>query len=136
MSEAIAEAQDNEVAESTLITATAGSGDQKASATWNPGSSIDEAVELYGEEVVFSYFKAHGTRNLQNSIRSILAGGGDQDKVTEALADWKPGVTRRVSADPTAKFIKAFGNMDPEAQAQMLQRLQGVLTAAANGSAE
>lgn len=132
MSEVVEAAQDSE---ETLITARAGSGDTKASAQWNPGSNLDEAIELYGEEVVHNYFIAHGTRNLQNAIRSILSGGGDQAKVTETLADWKPGVTRRATADPIGKFVKVFGNMDEEAQAQMLQRLQEVLTAS-NGSTE
>ena len=132
----MAKAVDTPVDEAVLITAKAGSGDQKASAQWNPGASLDEAVEMYGEEIVFSYFKSHGTRNLQNSIRSILASGKTAEEVAKELADWKPGISRRVSADPVGKFIKAFGNMEPEAQASMLQRLQGVLAAANGQSAE
>jgi len=129
MAETAVEAVDTAAEESVLITAKAGSGDVTAEASWNPGATIEEALDLYGEEIVFGYFKAHGTRNLQNSIRSILAGGGDQAKVTETLKDWKPGVTRRATADPVGKFIKAFGNMDEAQQAEMLQRLQAQLKA-------
>ena len=113
--------------ESVHITAKAASGGVQGVASWNPGATLDEAIELHGEEVIFSYFKAHGTRNLQNSIRSIISGGGDQEKVSKELADWKPGVSRRATADPVGKFVKIFGNMDEEQQALMLQRLQAVL---------
>lgn len=101
--------------------------------SWKPGTNLEEAVELYGADLVFDFFVKQGTRNLQNSIRGHLTGGGDVDGLAEALSDWRPDTTRRRQADPFAKIVKAVESMDEAEQLAYIQKLQDRLASVIGG---
>jgi hypothetical protein len=109
-----------------LIKAT--SGGVEAEAEWDSGSSLDEAVERFGKEVVWEYFLRQGDRNCSNRIRSILQNEGDQDTVTEAFEKepFIPGVSRRaVGKSGTAKIKNVIANLDEAGVATLLEQLKG-----------
>lgn len=102
----------------------AGSGGREAAATWNPGKDLKEAVEIYGEEVVYSGFVDTGTRKLQNAIRTYLRDeSADPENCGDALSDWRPDVSRRRTADPVAKAAKILASLTEDQIAALRERV-------------
>lgn len=90
-------------------------------AEYDFGGNTEEAVKLFGEEVVFSTFKAQAVVKLQSIMRSAAKAGKD---VAEVVAAWKPGVARVRGKTAVEKAISAFDKMSPEQQAQFIADLQ------------
>lgn len=78
------------------ITARYGQGDDAAEATveFDTGANLTEAVELFGDEVVFNRFRAGLIIDVQANIRRMLAldNPKSSDEIQEAISDWMPGV--------------------------------------------
>ena len=94
------------------------------------GSTLDEAVEKFGGDVVFSRFRAAATVDLQGVMRRHMQDQlGKDDKVTQAektddeineiVAGWKPGLAKPKKS-PGDKLKDLLANMDPEARAALL----------------
>jgi hypothetical protein len=94
---------------------------QELTAEYDFGSNTQEAVELFGEEVVFSTFKAQAVVKLQSVMRSAAKAGKDVQEVVNA---WKPGVARVRGKSPVEKALSAFGKMSPEEQQAFIASLQ------------
>jgi|SRR6185437_1233575 len=86
--------------------------------------TLDEAVEAYGEDVVFANFKANCVVGLQGNIRSRVE--GKEPKTGKALqdtfADWKPG-TRASGIGRVEKLKERIKKMSPEDKARLLEEL-------------
>ena len=59
------------------------------------GKDLDEAVELFGADVVFSKFVAQVSTDLGNSLRRILNEEKGEAECVEFMAKWKPGVVTK-----------------------------------------
>lgn len=72
------------------------------------GDTLPEAVQLFGEDVVFNLFHRQATIACQSRVRGILDKGGSKDAAVEAGLNFKPGViTRtRVAKDPVAELAR------------------------------
>ena len=90
------------------------------------GDNLQEAVELFGDDVVFSRFKAAAVVDLQALIRRHL--GGEKPKTAEEIqalvSEWKPGVSKRVRKSTTEKAQDLIGQMSAEEKAALLASLQ------------
>lgn len=100
------------------------------------GDNLNEAVELFGEDVIFAKFKQAAIVDFQSILRRhMFTVDGEGDSVTltaidsedvaliEAVADWKPGVSTRVTKSPKEKAMAALKGMSPEEIEQMLAEL-------------
>lgn len=95
-----------------------------ASVEYQVPETVEEMVEEWGHDVVHSKVLAEIRRNVQSVVRAALVTG--KDPQTE-IDNWKPGVTRRVSAKkPASKedFVKFFASLSPEEQAEYLEELK------------
>ncbi len=108
--------------------------DKSATVEFNFGESLEEAVELFGAEVVFSSFKKAQVVSLQSAMRKKLEAGVEADLVSEALFSpaegvaWKPGVARvRAGKSVQAKAIEEFGAMSEADQNAFIMNLKARL---------
>ena len=123
------EEDENDTVESQFgsveVTATIKKTGQTGACIYYFGEDLDEAVELFGSDVVMAFFVAQAKVALQARIRSCLKRGQNP----EMLADtWKPGVLApRLPTDPKAAAIAAFTMMSEEERKQALLEIQASL---------
>lgn len=96
-----------------------------ASVEYDFGDNLDEAVTLFGAEVVFSRFKAASIVDLQALIRRHLEGETPKTQAEiQALAtEWKPGVASRKRKSTKEKAEELFANLSPAEKQQLLEQL-------------
>jgi len=96
--------------------------DKEATINYNFGGNCDEAVKLFGAEVVYSGFVQNSVVTLQGAMRGRMTKGGD---VAALSAVWKPGVKlQAVAVDPREAAIAAFGSMSKENKAKFISDLK------------
>jgi hypothetical protein len=93
------------------------------------GSNLEEAVELFGEKVVFTTFHQQAVVKLQDVIRRAAASFVDneivwasEDAVQEAASAWKPSVGR-VKKTKEDKALELIQSLSPEAREIILASL-------------
>ena len=88
------------------------------------GTTMDDLIELYTENVVYKSAIAAIKISAQSNIRRLIAVGKTAEEVVEEMKDWKPGVTeRRGAIDPVASLLSKWGSMSEEEKADVLTRL-------------
>jgi len=107
------------------------------------GADITEAIELYGEEVVYERYRRGVVKDCGNAIRSALNKhlndpNTDPEEVAsiveKELAGWRPDVTRKRAAKSTEEDIfSKFGSLSAEKQAEILAQLRAKAEAATEG---
>jgi hypothetical protein len=109
-------------------------GARKLVVSYDFGANLAEAVEKFGEDVVFSGFVADGKVSVQAVARGKMKknkedGSAYSDaEILEAVAAYKPGVkSDRGSADPFAKLEKVVGKLNETQKAELLAKLQALL---------
>ena len=86
------------------------------------GNDLDNAIELFGKETVFGYFKGQATVRLQAGLRSAMERGIDPAAFARG---WKPGVTApSIAADPFSAAVSAYARMTDEEKANFLSTLK------------
>ncbi len=85
------------------------------------GDSIQDAIEKFGEDVVFSNFKQAATISLQSRIRSWVQAGKEGDDLQEEASNWKPGMRTVSRKSPTEKLKDLLAGKSPEEIAALLQ---------------
>jgi hypothetical protein len=99
-----------------------GDEDREAEIMYNFGSNIEEAIELFGADVVFTNFRVAGKIALQARMRSRIEKGQD---VSELATLWKPGIQlERTPVNPVTAAKNAYANMTPEERAAFLEELK------------
>lgn len=89
------------------------------------GDNLEQAVAIFGGEVVFNRFKAASIVDLQALIRRHLDGETPktQAEIQELVKEWKPGVSTRVRKDPKQKAEELFAALSPEDKQALLESL-------------
>ncbi len=118
------------------VTATAKTeevGNREITVDYDFGANLSEAVEKYGEAVIFSNYVRQAKVGLQSIIRSNAAQLNEakdgfaksEDEVIAALASWSPsdGTVNRVSKGD--KLDKLLGGMSDEERAELLAKYVG-----------
>lgn len=107
------------------VTAKAPKLEKEATVVVNYADSVEEAVEMFGEEAILSNAFANWRVTLQANIRKSLESGMEPEDVQTKLADAKMGVASTGGrVDPQAAFIAKFKTSSPEEQAAMLDKLR------------
>ena len=86
-------------------------------------ATIDEAVQRFGEEIVYSRFRGSYVIDLQSFMRrQIEKDGATQDTVQEASDAWRPGV-RAAGKSPQEKIGTLLAKLSPEERRELLAEL-------------
>ena len=85
--------------------------------------TVEEAISVWGEEVVYSLLRQEAAKRLQSSIRVQLAQDKDPAAIQEALASWKPGVGRP-KASKVEKALKLTSGMTDEELRALLAKIK------------
>ena len=104
--------------------------EQDWTVNYNYGENIHEAVELFGEEAVFSLFAAKADIWVQDFGRARIKAGDTLEQVQAKLDARKIGVVTRSKKDPVASFLAGFSKMKPEDQLRILQQMKDQAAAA------
>ena len=96
----------------------------EASLNYDFGADLKDAVNKFGDEVVFTNFRKSAKIDLQSVMRRYLTAGKD---VADLLNIWKPGVTLERTVDPKAAAKNAFSKMSDEEKRAFIQELKSSL---------
>lgn len=91
-------------------------------ATITVGEDIKAAIKLFGEEVVFSNFRANVIVSAQSALRSAMKGGKSDKEIAEEMANWKPGV-RKAAKSAVDKLAEKASKMTDEEKATLRKLL-------------
>jgi len=97
---------------------------KSASVQYEFGSNLEEAVELFGGDVIFNNFRQSAVISLQGILRRHLANGKTQGELQTIADGWKPGVVSRTGKSKVEKARDAFAAMSPEEKKALLAELR------------
>lgn len=87
--------------------------------------TLAEAEEMYGEEAMLSNALANWCVTLQAGIRRMHVAGKTDEEIQVAMGDAKMGVaTSGGRVDPIQASLAKFKTMNPEEQAEYLEKLK------------
>lgn len=103
------------------ITAADGKGDNAKSVTCTKplGETLDESVELFGEDVVHKNFLANVVVSIQGIERTGLRGGKTKAEIQKAIDEYSPGV-RQKGKSRVEKLKEELRGMDTNARKALL----------------
>jgi hypothetical protein len=91
--------------------------------SYDMGDTVQELVQQFGEEVVYSRARQSLIIAIQAYIRGQLEAGKQPEEIQEAVADWKPGV-RRPAKTPEDRAREALQSMSAEQRQAFLKELK------------
>lgn len=107
-----------------MIDVTANKGDRGITVSYDFGDNLQHAVELFGEEVVFT----NAIQSMKITLQALMRRGIDKELPDETIAAqaaaWKPGVTAQRTSDPAATVLAKWQQMTPEKKAELLKQLK------------
>ena len=83
--------------------------------------TLDEAVQVYGEAVVFNLFFRKVTQDLQNACRSQE----DNESAQKVADEYTPGVARKRQPSELKQIIALMKEMKAEEVAAFLAQMKG-----------
>ena len=98
--------------------------DKVAAVAYDFGATLEESVEKFGSDVVFTNFKRTAVITAQAAIRRMLEGGKSEEEIISAMSSWKPGVALERTVDPVASLVGKWDSYSPEEQANILKTLK------------
>lgn len=97
--------------------------------TYDFGKDVKEAVEKFGDLVVFSNYVAQGTVRVQSVARTAFAGGDSIEEAQKKVDAYILGAApARSKKDYTDVYKRQFEAASGEEQEQMLKELRASIT--------
>jgi hypothetical protein len=94
------------------------------------GENLEDAVNKFGAEVVFTNARAAFKITAQSAMRRYLEMGLDSKNIIDKMATWKPGVSaERVTVDPVTALMGKWGSMSEAEKKDILAKLKSVKSA-------
>ncbi|MFA5699414.1 MAG: hypothetical protein WC954_06750 [Sphaerochaeta sp.] len=87
------------------------------------GDTLSEAIERFGEKVVFDLYLAQAKIQCQAAMRRVMVDGGDVQQVAKA---WMPGTSLEKRVDPQAAVLQFLANATPEEKAEFLAKIKNL----------
>ena len=81
--------------------------------------TVDEALQRYGEEVVFSRFQSSLVIDIQSAMRTKIRKGLNQDEIQAEMEKWEPQV-KAVGRTKEEKVRDLLSKLTPEERAELL----------------
>ena len=94
---------------------------QEGTINYDFGDTLEEAVQLHSEQVVYSKWVAQGKVDVQAAIRRAIVAGQSMEQLQST---YKLGVSAPRISDPIAAAKAKFATMSPEDKAEFLQGLK------------
>lgn len=89
------------------------------------GENLNELIEQFGEEVVFSSAKSSIVIDVQAVMRRQMRSEVPDEQIAAYVANWRPGVkAARVAVDPFRAALMNFTKKSPEEQKAFLEELR------------
>jgi hypothetical protein len=85
--------------------------------------SVEEAVQMYDEDTVFSLFQRSFDIKANSTARGMLKRGFSEEEIQEEMEDWRPDETRQRRSAPSKSLEDQFSDLDADKQREMLQKL-------------
>lgn len=119
---------------STEITATRRDTEDSVTVTYELGEGLADAIELFGEDVVFNRFKSMAIIDVQAKCRSMMVDStnkeGDviskaksQGEIQEVLDNWKLGLKKVSRKSPKEKVLDLLSGMSAEEKAAFIAEM-------------
>lgn len=97
---------------------------EPVSVEYDFGDTLAEAVEKFGEEVVFTRYKAAAVIDLQALMRNMIRAQKSEDEIREAVSEWKPGVRQLKGKSKEERARELLGKLSAEERAAILAEFQ------------
>lgn len=85
---------------------------------YNFGENLNEAVQLFGEDVCWAHLRRALILAAQGTARTMIRNGASKDEIVKTMKEWKPGIPRR-GKTPEEKFKELWDQMSPEDRARL-----------------
>lgn len=95
-------------------------GGAKVEVDYDFGEDLDQLVNKFGADVVFSHARRSFVVTLQSFIRTQMDRGKSETEIQEAVNEWRPG-QRKQGKSPQEKVQDMLAKMDPSARAALLK---------------
>lgn len=99
--------------------------------------TLDEAVQMYTEDVVMDLFERNFIIKFQNAVRTDLGNKQNKEEMVITYANWKPEVGKRrgpgQSRQSRQSVDEQFDEMSRDDQVALIARLQAKAAARNNG---
>ena len=100
--------------------------EKQATFVFDFGGNVDEAIKLFGADVVYANFVRSAVITAQAAMRRYLEDGLNNDEIVAKMQAWKPGVQMERVVDPVAATLSKFASMTPEEQAALISKLKSL----------
>ena len=108
------------------IEVTAKKGEVSVTTNYDFGADLDEMVQKFGKDVVFSNARSQMKISLQALIRRGIEAGQDEQSIVANAQGWIPGVQSERKSDPISLITAKWGQLDEEAKREMLKKLKSM----------
>lgn len=93
------------------------------------GNTLQEAIDLFGEEVVYSNYKKSAVIALQALVRRNLDKDGEkqmsEEDIIKAVGEWKPSVARIIGASQKEALFTKIEKLSDEDRKALIAKLLG-----------
>lgn len=97
---------------------------KSASIAFDFGENLSVAVKKFGEEIVFTNFKAAAKITAQSAMRRYLETNSSAEEIATKMSSWKPGVALERVVDPVAALVGRWDSYSGQEQAEILKKLK------------
>jgi hypothetical protein len=98
--------------------------DKAGAVAYDFGATLEEAVEKFGADVVFTSFKRTAVITGQAAIRRMLEGGKSEEEIAANMSSWMPGVALERTVDPVASLVGRWDSYSKEEQDAIIKKLK------------
>lgn len=98
--------------------------EKAATISYDFGENGADAIKKFGDETVFSNFRANCKITAQGAMRRMLEDGKTQAEITERMKAWKPGVALERVVDPVAALLGRWDSYSDQEKAEILKKLK------------
>lgn len=114
-----------------MITVTARDGKEgrAVQADINIGENLEDAINLVGEDVLYSNYKQKAVIAAQAKMRGMIRSEKTDEEIAEAMAAWHPGVAASRSGGKSLveKATAAFEKMNEDEKQAYLEKIRAAL---------
>lgn len=98
--------------------------DEAVGVTYDFGDTLEDAVDKFGENVVFNRVVSALTIDLQALIRRGIKAGKKPEEIQKMADEWTPGVKQISKKSPKEKVEEQLAKLSPEQRQELLKQLQ------------
>lgn len=104
-----------------------GTESKSATIDLNAPENLEQALSMYGEDVVFNTILTQLKIRVQSAMRTGIANGETPEAMQERLGNYRLGTAvSKAKTDPKAAYIAQFQSATPEERKQMLKELKAM----------